>query len=46
MSNGDRTTTVPSSGFAVAGYVLYTLSNVTGDLEALTWLFAVAVVHR
>ncbi len=27
-----------SSGFAVAGYVLYTLSNVTGDLEWLTWL--------
>lgn len=26
-----------SSGFAVAGYVLYTLANVTGDLEALTW---------
>ncbi len=27
-----------SSGFAVAGYVLYTLSNVTGDLEWLTWI--------
>jgi ABC-2 type transport system permease protein len=27
-----------SSGFAVAGYVLYTLSNVTGDYEALTWI--------
>jgi ABC-2 type transport system permease protein len=26
-----------ASGFAVAGYVLYTLSNVTGDLEPLTW---------
>ncbi len=26
-----------SSGFAVAGYVLYTLANVTGDLEPLTW---------
>ncbi|WP_040495617.1 ABC transporter permease [Ilumatobacter nonamiensis] len=27
-----------ASGFAVAGYVLYTLSNVTGDLEFLTWI--------
>lgn len=27
-----------SSGFAVAGYVLYTLSNVTGAVEALTWI--------
>ena len=27
-----------SSGFAVAGYVLYTLSNVTGDFEWVTWL--------
>lgn len=27
-----------SSGFAVAGYVLYTLSNVSGDMEALTWI--------
>lgn len=26
-----------SSGFAVAGYVMYTLSNVTGDHEWLTW---------
>ncbi len=28
-----------SAGLAVGGYVFYTLSNVTGDLEALTWLF-------
>lgn len=27
-----------ASGFAVAGYVIYTMSNATGDLEALTWL--------
>lgn len=27
-----------ASGFAVAGYVLYTLSNVTGSLEWLTWI--------
>ena len=27
-----------ASGIAVAGYVLYTLSNVTGSLDALTWL--------
>ena len=27
-----------SSGFAVAGYVLYTLANVTGDFEPITWL--------
>jgi beta-exotoxin I transport system permease protein len=27
-----------SSGVAVAGYVLYTMSNATGDLEWLTWL--------
>jgi ABC-2 type transport system permease protein len=27
-----------ASGFAVAGYVLYTLSNVTGAGEALTWI--------
>jgi ABC-2 type transport system permease protein len=26
-----------ASGFAVAGYVLYTLSNVTGSLDWLTW---------
>jgi ABC-2 type transport system permease protein len=26
-----------ASGFAVAGYVLYTLANVTGDYEWLTW---------
>jgi ABC-2 type transport system permease protein len=27
-----------ASGYAVAGYVLFTLANVTGELEALTWL--------
>ncbi len=27
-----------SAGYAVAGYVLYTLSNVTGDFEWVTWL--------
>jgi ABC-2 type transport system permease protein len=27
-----------AAGFAVAGYVLYTLSNVTGSLEWLTWI--------
>lgn len=27
-----------SSGIAVAGYVFYTLSNVTGSLEAFTWI--------
>lgn len=27
-----------SSGFAVAGYVVYTLTNVTGDLEPLAWV--------
>lgn len=27
-----------SSGFVIAGYVVYTLSNITGSLEALTWL--------
>lgn len=27
-----------SAAYAVAGYVIYTLSNVTGDAKALTWL--------
>jgi len=27
-----------SSGIAIGGYVLYTLSNMTGSLEALTWI--------
>lgn len=27
-----------ATGYAVAGYVLYTLSNVTGDMDFLTWL--------
>jgi ABC-2 type transport system permease protein len=27
-----------SSGFAIAGYVLYTLSQTTSSLEALTWV--------
>jgi len=27
-----------ATSYAVAGYVLYTLSNVTGDMEFLTWL--------
>lgn len=27
-----------ASGFAIAGYILYTLSNVTGSLDALTWI--------
>ena len=27
-----------ASGIAIGGYVLYTLSNMTGSLEALTWV--------
>lgn len=27
-----------ASAFAIGGYVLYTLSNMTGSLEALTWI--------
>lgn len=27
-----------ASGYAVAGYIMYTLSNVTGDYEWLTWV--------
>ncbi|MGI9539439.1 MAG: ABC transporter permease [Miltoncostaeaceae bacterium] len=27
-----------ASGFAIAGYIFYTLSNTTGELEFLTWI--------
>ena len=34
------------SGLAIAGYVFYTLSQMTSSLEFLTWVSAVALVHR